>query len=217
MGQKTHPIGFRLGIVKTWTSKWYEEKNFSKWLHEDIKLKKFVKKKLEHAGVAGVDVERAANKAKINIFTARPGSVIGKRGAGVEQLKKDVQALTSNEVFLNIQEVRKAETNAQLVAENIATQLERRVAFRRAMKKSVQTAMKFGAKGIRLACSGRLGGAEMARREWYREGRVPLHTLRADIDFGLAEAKTTYGIIGVKVWIFKGEVFPTKEGEERAA
>src|SRR5258706_562829 len=174
MGQKTHPIGFRLGIVKTWTSKWYEEKNFAKWLHEDIKLKKFIKKKLEHAGVAGVDVERAANKAKINIYTARPGIVIGKRGAGVEQLKKEVQALTENEVFLNIQEIRKAETNAQLISENIATQLERRVAFRRAMKKAVQTAMKFGAKGIRVSSSGRLGGAEMARYEWYREGRVPL-------------------------------------------
>ena len=210
MGQKTHPIGFRLGIVKTWSSKWYEEKNFAKWLHEDIKLKKFIKKKLEHAGVAGVDVERAANKAKINIYTARPGIVIGKRGAGVEQLKKEVQALTENEVFLNIQEIRKAETNAQLVAENIATQLERRIAFRRAMKKAVSTAMKFGAKGIRVRCAGRLGGSEMSRVETYREGRVPLHTLRADIEFGLAEAKTKVGIIGVKVWMFKGEVLQRK-------
>ena len=210
MGQKTHPIGFRLGIVKTWTSKWYEEKNYAKWLHEDIKLKAFIKKKLEHAGVASVDIERAANKAKINIFTARPGIVIGKRGAGVEQLKKDVQALTENEVFLNIQEIRKAETNAQLVAENIATQLERRVAFRRAMKKAVQTAMKFGAKGIRVRCAGRLGGSEMSRVETYREGRVPLHTLRADIEFGLAEARTKVGIIGVKVWMFKGEVLQRK-------
>ena len=210
MGQKTHPIGFRLGIIKSWSSKWYEEKNYAKWLHEDIRLKKFIKKKLNHAGVSAVEVERAANKAKINIYTARPGIVIGKRGAGVETLKKEVQALTSNEVFLNIQEVRKAETNAQLVAENIATQLERRVAFRRAMKKSLQTAMKFGAKGIRAASSGRLGGAEMARYEWYREGRVPLHTLRADIEYGFAEAHTTYGIIGVKCWIFKGEVLPTK-------
>jgi small subunit ribosomal protein S3 len=208
MGQKTHPIGFRLGIVKTWSSKWYEETNYAKWLHEDIKLKEFIKKKLENAGVAAVEVERAANKAKINIFTARPGIVIGKRGAGVETLKKEVQELTDNEVFLNIQEIRKAETNAQLVAENIATQLVRRVAFRRAMKKSVQTAMKFGAKGIRVACSGRLGGAEMARYEWYREGRVPLHTLRADIEYGFAVAKTTYGTIGVKCWVFKGEVLP---------
>jgi small subunit ribosomal protein S3 len=210
MGQKTHPIGFRLGIIKSWNSKWYEEKNYAKWLHEDIKLKRFIKDKLNHAGVSAVEVERAANKCKINIFTARPGIVIGKRGAGVETLKKEVQALTDNEVFLNIQEVRKAETNAQLVAENIAVQLERRVAFRRAMKKAVQTAMKFGAKGIRVASSGRLGGAEMARYEWYREGRVPLHTLRADIEYGTAEAKTTYGIIGVKCWIFKGEVLPTK-------
>ena len=206
MGQKTHPIGFRLGVIKTWSSKWYEEKNYAKWLHEDIRLKRFIKKKLNHAGVSFIDVERAANKAKINIYTARPGIVIGKRGAGVETLKKEVQRITTNEVFLNIVEVRKAETNAQLVAETIATQLERRIAFRRAMKKAVQTAMKFGAKGIRVASAGRLGGAEMGRREWYREGRVPLHTLRANIDYGFAEARTTYGRIGVKCWIFNGEV-----------
>ena len=212
MGQKTHPVGFRLGVIRGWSSKWYSEKDFTKWLHEDLRLKKFVKQKLNHAGVSAVEVERAANKAKINIFTARPGIVIGKRGAGVETLKKEVQALTSNKVFLNIQEVRKAETNAQLVAENVATQLERRVAFRRAMKKAVQTAMKFGAKGIRVSSSGRLGGAEMARYEWYREGRVPLHTLRADIDYGFAEAKTTYGKIGCKVWVCRGEVLPTKGG-----
>ena len=210
MGQKTHPVGFRLGIIKSWNSKWYEEKNYAKWLHEDIKLRKFIKKKLSHAGVAAVEVERAANKCKINIHTARPGIVIGKRGAGVETLKKEVQALTDNEVFLNIIEVRKAETNAQLVAENIATQLERRIAFRRAMKKAVATAMKFGAKGIRVRCAGRLGGSEMSRVETYREGRVPLHTLRADIEFGLAEAKTKVGIIGVKVWMFKGEVLQRK-------
>ena len=209
MGQKTHPIGFRLGVIRTWSSKWYEEKQYTKWLHEDIKLKRYIKEKLAHAGVSSIEVERAANKAKINIYTARPGIVIGKRGAGIETLKKDVQKLTENEVFLNIQEVRKAEINAQLVAENIATQLERRVAFRRAMKKAVQTAMKFGAKGIKVHCGGRLGGAEMARREWYREGRVPLHTLRADVDYGFAEAHTTYGVIGVKCWIFKGEVLPT--------
>jgi small subunit ribosomal protein S3 len=208
MGQKTHPIGFRLGVIRSWSSKWYEEKQYSKWLHEDIRLKRFIKDKLNHAGVSSIEVERAANKAKINIYTARPGIVIGKRGAGIEQLKKEVQKLTENEVFLNIQEVRKAETNAQLVAENIATQLERRIAFRRAMKKAVQTAMKFGAKGIKVHCGGRLGGAEMARREWYREGRVPLHTLRADVDYGFAEAVTTYGVIGVKCWIFKGEVLP---------
>ena len=210
MGQKTHPIGFRLGIIKTWSSRWYEEKNYAKWLHEDLKLKGFIKKKLNHAGVSFIEIERAANKAKINIHTARPGIVIGKRGAGVETLKKEVQALTENEVFLNIIEVRKAETNAQLVAENIATQLERRIAFRRAMKKAVSTAMKFGAKGIRVRCAGRLGGSEMSRVETYREGRVPLHTLRADIEFGLAEARTKVGIIGVKVWMFKGEVLQRK-------
>ncbi|MBL4633213.1 MAG: 30S ribosomal protein S3 [Kofleriaceae bacterium] len=210
MGQKTHPIGFRLGVIKTWSSKWYEEKNYSKWLHEDIKLKSFIKKKLQHAGVSYIDVERAATKCKINIYTARPGIVIGKRGAGVEELKAAIQKLTTSEVFLNIVEVRKAETNAQLVAENIATQLERRIAFRRAMKKAVQTAMKFGAKGIRVNCGGRLGGAEMGRKEWYREGRVPLHTLRADIDYGFTEAKTTHGIIGVKCWIFHSEVLPQR-------
>src|SRR5678816_2070637 len=182
MGQKTHPVGFRLGVVRGWSSKWYSEKDFSKWLHEDLRLKKFVKQKLNHAGVSGVEVERAANKVKINIYTARPGIVIGKRGAGVETLKKDVQSLTENEVFIDIQEVRKAETNAQLVAENIATQLERRVAFRRAMKKAVSIAIKFGAKGIRVEAAGRLAGAEIARDEKYREGRVPLHTLRADIE-----------------------------------
>src|SRR5919205_1933811 len=166
MGQKTNPIGFRLGVIRGWTSKWYSEKDYAKWLHEDLHLKKFVKQKLGHAGVASVEVERAANKVKINIFTARPGIVIGKRGAGVETLKKDVQALTSNEVFIDVQEVRKAETNAQLVAESVATQLERRVAFRRAMKKAVSTAMKFGAKGIKIMSAGRLGGAEMSRTEW---------------------------------------------------
>jgi small subunit ribosomal protein S3 len=210
MGQKTHPIGFRLGIVKTWSSKWYEEKNYTKWLHEDLRLKRYIKKKLSNASVSFIDVERFAQKCKINIYTARPGVVIGKRGAGVESLKKDIQGLTSSEVFLNIVEVRKAETNAQLVAENIATQLERRIAFRRAMKKAVQTAMKFGAKGIKVASSGRLGGAEMSRREWYHEGRVPLHTLRADIQYGFTEARTTHGAIGVKCWIFHGEVLATR-------
>lgn len=212
MGQKVHPIGFRLGVIKTWDSKWYEEKNYAKWLHEDIKIREFVKKSLGHAGISKVEIERAANKIKVNVHTARPGIVIGKRGAGIETVKKDLQKLTQNEVFLNIVEVRKAETDAQLVAENIATQLERRIAFRRAMKKAVQTSLKFGAKGIRVACSGRLGGAEMARYEWYREGRVPLHTLRADIDFGYAIGRTTYGTIGVKVWIFRGEVLPRGKG-----
>ena len=208
MGQKVHPIGFRLGVIRSWDSKWYEERNYAKWLHEDIRLREFVKEKLGAAGISRIEIERAANKVKINVHTARPGIVIGKRGAGIETVKKDLQALTQNEVYLNVVEVRKAETDAQLVAENIATQLERRIAFRRAMKKAVQTALKFGAKGIRVACAGRLGGAEMARYEWYREGRVPLHTLRADIDYGFAEAKTTYGKIGCKVWIMKGEILP---------
>ncbi len=208
MGQKVHPIGFRLGVIRSWDSKWYEERNYAKWLHEDIHLREFVKEKLGAAGISRIEIERAANKVKINVHTARPGIVIGKRGAGIETVKKDLQALTQNEVYLNVVEVRKAETDAQLVAENIATQLERRIAFRRAMKKAVQTALKFGAKGIRVACAGRLGGAEMARYEWYREGRVPLHTLRADIDYGFAEAKTTYGKIGCKVWIMKGEILP---------
>jgi small subunit ribosomal protein S3 len=209
VGQKVHPVGFRLGVIRSWDSKWFEQRNYAKWLHEDIKIRDFVKKELGHAGISKIEIERAANKVKVNVHTARPGIVIGKRGAGIETVKKDIQAHTANEVYLNIVEVRKAETDAQLVAENIATQLERRIAFRRAMKKAVQTALKFGAKGIRVACSGRLGGAEMSRYEWYREGRVPLHTLRADIDYGFAEAKTTYGKIGVKVWIFRGEVLPT--------
>lgn len=211
MGQKTHPLGFRLGIIRTWSSKWYEEKNYAKWLHEDLKLKRYIKKKLYHAGVSHIEVERAANKAKVKIHTARPGIVIGKRGAGVEALKKEVQRLTDNDVFLDIQEVRKAEVNAQLVAENIATQLERRIAFRRAMKKAVQTSMKFGAQGIKVHCAGRLGGGEMSRTETYRDGRVPLHTLRADIDYGFAEAKTASGIIGVKCWIYKGEVLNPRD------
>jgi small subunit ribosomal protein S3 len=212
VGQKVHPIGFRLGVIRSWDSKWYEERNYAKWLHEDIHLREFVKEKLGQAGISRIEIERAANKVKINVHTARPGIVIGKRGAGIETIKKDLQALTQNEVYLNVVEVRKAETDAQLVAENIATQLERRIAFRRAMKKAVQTALKFGAKGIRVACAGRLGGAEMARYEWYREGRVPLHTLRAEIDYGFAEAKTTYGKIGCKVWIMKGEVLPQSAG-----
>ena len=211
MGQKTHPIGFRLGIIRDWNSKWYEDKNYAAWLHEDVALRKVVKDKLYSAGISRVDIERAAGKVKLRIFTPRPGIVIGKKGSGIEALKKELQGLSSNEVFVNIHEVRKAEIDAQLVAENVALQLERRVAFRRAMKKALQTAMKFGAKGIRLACKGRLGGAEMARHEWYREGRVPLHTLRADIDYGFAEANTTYGIIGVKCWIFKGEVLQVEQ------
>jgi small subunit ribosomal protein S3 len=208
MGQKVHPNGFRLGVIRSWDSRWFREKGYSEWLLEDLKVRDFIHRKLKSAGISRVDVERVANKCKVNVHTARPGIVIGKKGAGIEQLKKDLQRLSQNEIFLNIHEVRKAETDAQLVAESIAQQLERRVAFRRAMKKSMQTATKFGAKGVRVACSGRLGGAEMSRYEWYREGRVPLHTLRADIEYGFAEAKTTYGIIGVKCWVFKGEVLP---------
>jgi small subunit ribosomal protein S3 len=211
LGQKINPIGFRLGVIKTWESKWYAEADYAKLLHEDLKLRDFLKKRLYHSGISKIEIERAANKAKINIFTARPGLIIGKKGSEVETLKKELAKLTDKEVFLNIQEVRKPELDAQLVAENVALQLERRIAFRRAMKKSVTSALKFGAKGIRIQCSGRLGGAEMSRTEWYREGRVPLHTLRADIDYGFAEAKTTYGIIGVKVLIFKGEVLPEKK------
>lgn len=208
MGQKVSPISFRLGVIKTWDSRWYAKAEYAKLLHEDLKLRSFLKKRLYNSGVSKIEIERAANKAKINIYTARPGLIIGKKGSEVETLKKDLAKLTDTEIYLNIQEVRKPELDAQLVAENVALQLERRIAFRRAMKKSVTSALKFGAKGIRITCSGRLGGAEMSRTEWYREGRVPLHTLRADIDFGFAEAKTTYGIIGVKVLIFKGEVLP---------
>ena len=210
MGQKIHPYGMRLGIIKTWKSKWYQDKNYATWLHEDLKLKAEITKRFSHAGVADVQIERAATKAKVIIHTSRPGIIIGKRGAGVEDLKKSLQKLTESELFVDIQEVRKAETNAKLVAENIATQLERRVAFRRAMKKAVSTAMKFGVKGIRIRAGGRLGGAEIARNETYREGRVPLHTLRADIDYGEAVASTTAGAVGIKCWIFKGEVLPQR-------
>ena len=208
MGQKVHPRGFRLGIIESWDSRWYASHDYAKLLHEDLKLRDFIKKRLYHAGISRIEIERMANKAKINIFTARPGLIIGKKGSEVETLKKELAKLTDKEIYLNIQEVRKPELDAQLVAENVALQLERRIAFRRAMKKSVTSALKFGAKGIRITCAGRLGGAEMSRTEWYREGRVPLHTLRADIDYGVAEAKTTYGIIGVKVLIFKGEILP---------
>ena len=211
MGQKVNPIGFRLGGIKTWRSEWFSEKNYSELLHEDLKIRKFLKGKLYHAGISRIEIERAANKAKVNIHAARPGIIIGKKGSEIEKLKKDLEAVTKSEVIINILEVRKPEIDAQLVAENVAQQLERRVAFRRAMKKCVTTAMKFGAKGIRINCGGRLGGAEMARSEWYREGRVPLHTLRADIDCGFTEAHTAYGLIGVKVLIFHGEVLPGKK------
>jgi len=211
LGQKVNPIGLRLGGIKTWSSQWFSERNYSELVHEDIKIRKYLKEKLYHAGISTIEIERAANKAKVNIHAARPGIIIGKKGSEIEKLKKDLEGITKSEVIINILEVRKPEIDAQLVAENVAQQLERRVAFRRAMKKCVTAAMKFGAKGIRVNCGGRLGGAEMARSEWYREGRVPLHTLRADIDCGFTEAHTAYGLIGVKVLIFHGEVLPGKK------
>ncbi len=214
MGQKVHPIGFRLGYIKDTDSRWFAKKDYSRFLHEDIKIRRYLKKKIYHAGIAKIEIERMLGKIKINIFTARPGIVIGRKGTEVEGLKKDLSKFTDMEMYLNIIEVRKPEMNAQLLAENVALQLERRVAFRRAMKRAVSQAMKLGAIGVKISCSGRLGGAEMARREWYREGRVPLHTLRADIDYGFAEAITTYGNIGVKTWIFKGEILPVKDQEE---
>lgn len=210
MGQKVNPIGFRLGGVKTWRSLWFAENGYSDLLHEDLRVRKYLKKKLYHAGISRIEIERAANKSKINIYAARPGIIIGKKGAEIEKLKKDIEQISSGEAIINILEVRKPEVDAQLVAENIAQQLERRVAFRRAMKKCVTSALKFGAKGIRVSCSGRLGGAEMSRSEWYREGRVPLHTLRADIDYGFTEAHTAYGLIGIKVLLFHGEVLPER-------
>ncbi len=206
MGQKSNPTGLRIGVIKTWTSKWYEEGNYAQWLKEDLSIKKFIKNEYYSTGINKIEVERAANKVKVSVYTSKPGVIIGKKGKDVEELKAKLRKLTGSDVFLNIQELRKADMDAQLVAENVARDLEHRISFRRAMKKRVQTALKLGAKGIRVNCSGRLGGAEMSRMEWYREGRVPLHTLRADIDYGFAEAKTAYGIIGIKVWIFKGEI-----------
>lgn len=206
MGQKVNPIGLRLGIIKTWESQWFGGKNYADYIFEDYKLRKFVKQKLYHAGVSRIEIERSAKRIRLRIYTARPGIVIGKKGAEIAQLKKEVEQLTVREVLIDIQEVRKPEIDAQLVAENVANQLERRVAFRRAMKRAVQSSLRFGALGIKVICAGRLGGAEIARTEWYREGRVPLHTLRADIDYGTAEARTTYGLVGVKVMIFKGEI-----------
>lgn len=211
MGQKVNPVGFRLGVIKTWDSRWFSERSYSNLLHEDLKIKKFLKNKFFHAGISKIEIERAADKAKIGIHAARPGIIIGRKGAEIEKLKSELEGMMTGEVIINILEVRKPEVDAQLVAENVALQLVRRVAFRRAMKRAVTSALRFGAQGIRVICSGRLGGAEMARREWYREGRVPLHTLRADIDYGFSEAKTTYGIIGVKVLIFQGEVLPEKQ------
>jgi small subunit ribosomal protein S3 len=206
MGQKVNPIGLRLGINRTWDSRWFARKDYSSLLHEDMRLRKFLVGRLQQAGVSRIVIERAAKKARITIHSARPGVVIGKKGADIEKLRGDIAKMTSSEVSLNIVEIRKPEIDAKLIADGIAQQLERRVAFRRAMKRAVQSAMRLGALGIRINCSGRLGGAEIARMEWYREGRVPLHTLRADVDFGYGTAKTTYGTCGVKVWVFRGEV-----------
>jgi len=210
VGQKVHPYGFRLGYTKTWLSRWYAEKEYAELLHEDLQLRDRLKSRLYHAGVSQIEIERAANKLNINIFTSKPGIIIGKKGAEVESLRRTIEGRTSREVFININEVSKPELDAQLVAENIAIQLERRIAFRRAMRKAVDSAQRFGARGIKAMCSGRLNGAEIARSEWYLEGQLPLHTLRADIDYGFAEAKTTYGVVGVKLWIYHGEIEPGK-------
>ena len=219
MGQKTHPIGIRLGIVKTWDSRWYLKKGYADQLLEDINIRKDIKAKLYHAGVSKIEIERAGQKIRVIIHTARPGIIIGKKGSEVEKLRKDIELVSGKQVSVDIKEIRKPEIDAQLVAENIALQLEKRIAFRRAMKKSVASALRFGAQGIKITCSGRLAGAEIARTEWYREGRVPLHTFRADINYGTAQAKTTFGIIGVKVWVYHGDILPevTKSVAQAAA
>lgn len=206
MGQKTHPIGYRLGVNRTWNSRWYAEKDFAKLLHQDVKIRKVVKEKLYHAGVAKVEIERSGDQTRVIIHTARPGIIIGRKGAEVDKLKASLEKEYGNQVYITVKEIKKPELDAQLVSENIAAQLEKRVAFRRAMKRSIAAALRLGAQGIRVCVAGRLGGAEIARTEWYREGRVPLHTLRADIDYGFAEARTTMGQIGVKTWIYRGEV-----------
>ncbi|WP_054030749.1 30S ribosomal protein S3 [Desulfatitalea tepidiphila] len=211
MGQKVNPIGLRLGIIKTWESKWYSDKKYADYIQQDFELRNFVKEKLFHAGISRIEIERSAKRIRLRIYTARPGIVIGKKGSEIERLKQELEKKVSQEVLIDIQEVRKPEIDAQLVAENVAMQIERRVAFRRAMKRGVTSALRFGAQGVKIICSGRLGGAEMARTEWYREGRVPLHTLRADIDYGFTEARTTYGAIGVKVFIFKGEILKKED------
>ncbi len=213
MGQKVNPIGLRLGIVKTWESRWFGGKNYAEYILEDHKLRKYIKDKLYHAGVSRIEIERSSKRVRLRIYTSRPGIVIGKKGAEISLLKKEIEKITDREVLIDIQEIRKPEIDAQLVAENVALQIIRRVAFRRAMKRGVSSAMRFGALGVKIICSGRLGGAEMARTEWYREGRVPLHTLRADIDYGFIDARTTYGVIGVKVFIFKGEILKKDEVE----
>jgi small subunit ribosomal protein S3 len=219
LGQKTHPIGIRLGITRTWDSRWYLKKGYTDQLLEDITIRREIKDKLFHAGVSKIEIERAGQKMRVIIHTARPGIIIGKKGAEVEKLRKDLELISGKQASVDIKEIRKPEIDAQLVAENIALQLEKRVAFRRAMKKSVASALRFGAQGIKITCSGRLAGAEIARTEWYREGRVPLHTFRADINYGFAQAKTTYGIIGVKVWVYSGDVLPeaTRPGSDAVA
>ncbi len=214
MGQKTHPVGIRLGIIKTWDSRWYLKKGYSEQLIEDITMRRTLKERLFHAGVSKIEIERAGQNTRVIIHTARPGIIIGKKGSEVEKLRKDLKLMTGKDVAIDIKEIRKPEVNAQLVAENIALQLEKRVAFRRAMKKAVASALRFGILGVKISCSGRLGGAEIARSEWYREGRVPLHTFRADIDFGFARAKTTYGAIGIKVWMYHGDILPESRVKE---
>ena len=218
MGQKVHPKGLRVGIIRDWESNWYADKNYLEFLHEDIKIRNFIKDKLFHAGISTVQIERAANRVKVSIHTAKPGIVIGRGGAEVEALRKELEQLTNKKINVNIVEVKKPELDAQLVAEGIALQLERRISFRRAMKQAVSRTVRIGAEGVKVCCSGRLGGAEIARTEWYSEGKVPLHTLRSDIDYGFAEANTTYGKIGVKVWIYKGEILPeVKDRKEEKA
>ncbi len=212
MGQKVNPIGFRLGVHRNWDSRWFAGKEYKDFVLEDYKIRKYLKKRLFQAGVSRTEIERAASKIRIKIHTARPGLVIGKKGVEIENLKRELEKRIDREIMIDIQEVRKPEVDAQLVAENVALQLVRRISFRRAMKKAVSSSLRFGALGVKIACSGRLGGAEMARREWYRKGRVPLHTIRADIDYGFAEAFTTYGVVGVKVTLFKGEILPDKKG-----
>lgn len=214
MGQKINPVGFRVGVTRGWDSNWFAEKDYARYLEEDLRIRKYINEKLRNASVSKIVIERAANKAKVFVHAAKPGIILGKRTTGLEALRQDLQQMVSTEVYVTVMEVRKVETDALLVAENIAAQLVKRVSFRRAMKKALTSAKRAGAKGIKVMCSGRLGGAEMSRREWYLDGRVPLHTLRADVDYGLAEAKTTYGVIGVKVWIFKGEIMP---GDRRQA
>jgi len=211
VGQKVHPKGLRLGIIKDWDAKWYSQKDYQKMLHEDLKIRKYLKERLFTSGISKIEIERAANRVKVNIHTAKPGIVIGRGGAEVESLKKQLEIMTGKKININIAEVKKPELDALLVAESVAAALEKRIAFRRAMKQAVGRTMRMGAEGIKIMCSGRLGGAEIARTEWYSEGKVPLHTLRADVDYGFAEANTTYGKIGVKVWIYKGEVLPEKE------